>query len=94
MELDRHLDNLAELEQGPLNNTLSVYHALKEIALEKELDGLAVRCWPDFFVELDCAACGAMSMLSDGFGGDETDPVRLRSGHQWHPDTGHAAMAV
>lgn len=74
VELDRHLNNLAELEQGPLNNTLSVYQALKEIALDKELDGLAVRCWPDFFVELDCAACGAMSMLSDGFGGVKPIP--------------------
>ena len=74
VELDRHLNNLAELEQGPLNNTLSVYQALKEIALDKGLDGLAVRCWPDFFVELDCAACGAMSMLSDGFGGVKPIP--------------------
>jgi L-fucose isomerase-like protein len=24
-----------------------------------------VRCWPEFFTELGCAACGAMSMLSD-----------------------------
>ena len=72
--LDARLDNLAELEQAPLRGSLSVYHALKEIALEKELDGLAVRCWPDFFTELDCAACGAMSMLSDGFGGTRPIP--------------------
>ena len=74
VELDRHLNNLAELEQEPLNNTLGVYNALKEITEERKLDGLAVRCWPDFFVELDCAACGAMSMLSDGFGGAEAIP--------------------
>jgi L-fucose isomerase-like protein len=24
-----------------------------------------VRCWPEFFTELGCAACGAMSMLND-----------------------------
>jgi L-fucose isomerase-like protein len=66
--LDDRLNNLATLEQKPLKNSLSVYNALKEIAVEKKLDGMAVRCWPDFFVEMDCAACGAMSMLSDGFG--------------------------
>ncbi|GAB4480061.1 MAG: L-fucose/L-arabinose isomerase family protein [Anaerolineales bacterium] len=66
--LDLRLDNLATLEQAPLNGTLSVYHALKEIAVEYKLDGLAVRCWPEFFTEMGCAACGAMSMLSDGFG--------------------------
>jgi len=65
--LDSRLDNLSTLEQTPLNGTLSVYNALKEIAIEQNLDGLAVRCWPEFFTEMGCAACGAMSMLSDGF---------------------------
>ncbi len=67
-QLDLRLDNLATLEQAPLNGTLSVYNALKEIAAWYKLDGLAVRCWPEFFTEMGCAACGAMSMLSDGFG--------------------------
>ncbi len=67
-KLDLRLENLATLEQAPLNGTLSVYNALKEIAAENKLDGLAVRCWPEFFTEMGCAACGAMSMLSDGFG--------------------------
>jgi L-fucose isomerase-like protein len=71
--LDTRLDNLAALEQGSLNGTLSVYHALKEIAEQQDLAGLAVRCWPEFFTELGCAACGAMSMLSDGFG--QVDPL-------------------
>ena len=65
--LDQHLDNLATLDQDALNGTLRVYLALHEIANEHGLDGLAVRCWPEFFTELKCAACGAMSMLSDGF---------------------------
>jgi L-fucose isomerase-like protein len=66
--LDTRLDNLSSLDQVPLNGTLSVYSALKEIAVEYTLDGLAVRCWPEFFTEMGCAACGAMSMLSDGMG--------------------------
>ena len=63
--LDQKLDNLASLEQAPLNGTLSVYAALKDLAADRQLDGLAVRCWPEFFTELGCAACGAMSMVSD-----------------------------
>jgi len=66
--LDQRLDNLASLDQAPLNGTLSVYHALKAITAEQKLDGLAVLCWPEFFTVMGCAACGAMSMLSDGFG--------------------------
>jgi len=66
--LDTRLDNLAELEQSPLNGTLSVYQALHTLAEREHLGGLAVRCWPEFFTDLGCSACGAMSMLSDGLG--------------------------
>ncbi|MDW8278170.1 MAG: L-fucose/L-arabinose isomerase family protein [Anaerolineales bacterium] len=66
--LDQRLDNLHELDQTPLNGTLSVYLSLREVAQEKRVDGLAVRCWPEFFTDLGCSACGAMSMLSDGLG--------------------------
>jgi len=72
--LDTYLNNLATLDQTPLNGTLSVYSALKELAAEHKLDGLAVRCWPEFFTEMGCAACGAMSMLSDGLGQSEPLP--------------------
>lgn len=71
--LDTRLDNLAELEQKPLNGTLSVYHALRTLAEQDQLGGLAVRCWPEFFTDLGCSACGAMSMLSDGLG--EHSPI-------------------
>jgi L-fucose isomerase-like protein len=71
--LDTRLDNLSELEQKPLNGTLSVYQALWTLAEQDQLGGLAVRCWPEFFTDLGCAACGAMSMLSDGFG--EHSPI-------------------
>ncbi len=63
--LDGRLDGLETLEQVPLNGTLRVYTALKQVAAEENLQGIAVRCWPEFFSDLGCAACGAMSMLSD-----------------------------
>lgn len=66
-ELDKSLDNLGLLDSKALDKTLQVYQALFEISQEKGLDGLAVRCWPEFFTQLGCAACGAMSMMSDGF---------------------------
>jgi L-fucose isomerase-like protein len=65
--LDQSLDNLADLNSAALKGTLQTYCALRDLATEKDLAGLAVRCWPEFFTELGCAACGAMSMLSDGF---------------------------
>jgi L-fucose isomerase-like protein len=59
------LDGLPELDQTALRGTLATYLTLRQLAEQENLDGLAVRCWPEFFTELGCAACGAMSMLSD-----------------------------
>jgi L-fucose isomerase-like protein len=62
--LDARLDNLATLDQAPLDGTLGVYAALKHVAHESRCDALAVRCWPEFFTELGCAACGAMALMN------------------------------
>jgi L-fucose isomerase-like protein len=64
-DLSIRLDGLPELDQAALRRTLGSYLALRQLAEREQLDGLAVRCWPEFFTELGCAACGAMSMLSD-----------------------------
>lgn len=45
--------------------TLGAYLALGELVQDEKLDGVAVRCWPEFFTDLGCSACGAMSLLSD-----------------------------
>ncbi|MEW5958452.1 MAG: L-fucose/L-arabinose isomerase family protein [Chloroflexota bacterium] len=63
-EVGRVLGNLAELDQTATRGTLSTYVALRQLVQQQHLDGLAVRCWPEFFTELGCAACGAMSLLS------------------------------
>ncbi len=65
--LGQTLGNLTELDQTATRGTLGSYLTLRKIAAEERLDGLAVRCWPEFFTELGCAACGAMSMLSNEF---------------------------
>ncbi|MBL8133741.1 MAG: L-fucose/L-arabinose isomerase family protein [Anaerolineae bacterium] len=52
-------------DDAPTRGTLATYAALEKIAGEEALNGCAVRCWPEFFTELGCAACGAMSMLTD-----------------------------
>jgi L-fucose isomerase-like protein len=64
-QLLSQLDGLQELDQAGLRGTLATYLTLRQLAEQENLDGLAVRCWPEFFTELGCAACGAMSMLSD-----------------------------
>jgi L-fucose isomerase-like protein len=63
--LRRRLADLDALDQEALRRTLGTYLTLRRYADQENLHGLAVRCWPEFFTELGCAACGAMSMLSD-----------------------------
>jgi L-fucose isomerase-like protein len=56
---------LDALDTTATRGTLSAYEALKRKADDQGLDGFAVRCWPEFFTEMGCAACGALSLLSD-----------------------------
>jgi L-fucose isomerase-like protein len=59
------VQNLDEMDPGATQGTLSAYVALRQLAERDGVNGFAVRCWPEFFTEMGCAACGAMSMLSD-----------------------------
>ncbi|MEE8270946.1 MAG: fucose isomerase [Alphaproteobacteria bacterium] len=59
------ITGMAAMEPAPLDGTLKVYAALKTIARDRGIAGFAVRCWPEFFTEHGCAACGAMSLLND-----------------------------
>jgi L-fucose isomerase-like protein len=64
-QLDQKIDGLEVLDQEPLNRTLRTYLAVKDMAVRENFAGLGVRCWPEFFTQLGCAACGALSLLSD-----------------------------
>jgi len=66
-ELGERVAGLDAVDQTALRGTLGTYLTLRDLAARERLDGLAVRCWPEFFTELGCAACGSMSMLSDEF---------------------------
>lgn len=63
--LARRVGGLDALDQRALDGTLGVYTALRGAATGGGLRGLAVRCWPEFFTDLGCAACGALSLLND-----------------------------
>jgi L-fucose isomerase-like protein len=63
--LAQKAEGLDQLDQEAVHGSLSTYLTLQEISRQENLNGFAVRCWPEFFTELGCAACGAMSMLSD-----------------------------
>lgn len=64
-ELSSTLAGYSDMEPEATKGTLSAYVALDALAREERLNGMAVRCWPEFFTDLGCSACGAMSLLSD-----------------------------
>lgn len=64
-DLSNRVAGLQALDEPALHKTLGSYLTLHRLAQENTFAGLAVRCWPEFFTELGCAACGAMSLLSD-----------------------------
>ncbi len=64
-DLEGRVAGLGELDADSTRKSLGVYTTLKDLAEKENLGGFSVRCWPEFFTELGCAACGAMSMLSD-----------------------------
>ncbi len=63
--LSQRVEGLDAMDQDAVHGSLSTYLTLQKLAQENALSGFAVRCWPEFFTDLGCAACGAMSMLSD-----------------------------
>ncbi|RME63594.1 MAG: fucose isomerase, partial [Caldilineae bacterium] len=68
MVLDRlrtRVPNLDQVEATATAGTAGVYVALQEALSARGWDGVAVRCWPEFFTELGCAACGAMSLTTE-----------------------------
>ena len=71
----RDFANLGEMDAVATRKTLKAYVALKDRAETEGFAGVAVRCWPEFFTEYGCAACGAIALLNeDGRpGGCEAD---------------------
>lgn len=64
-KLENKVSGINQLDQTQVAGTLSAYLVMKEMVKEDKLDGLAVRCWPEFFEDLKCSACGAVSMLTN-----------------------------
>ncbi|MCI0711609.1 MAG: L-fucose/L-arabinose isomerase family protein [Chloroflexi bacterium] len=59
------LSNLENMDRAATRGTLSTYLTLDRMAETQHLNGIAVRCWPEFFTDLGCSACGAMSLMTD-----------------------------
>ncbi len=59
------LNGLDELPEQVVCTAASTYQALTDLAASDELGALAVKCWPEFFVEHQAAACGVLAALME-----------------------------
>ena len=53
-----------DVDREQLDKSLRVHRALDGLRVEKNCSALAVRCWPEMFVDYGCAACGPMGLLN------------------------------
>lgn len=59
------LAGIDDVDQVALDRTMRLYPALRDLADERGLAGLAVRCWPECFTEYGGAHCGAASLMNE-----------------------------
>ncbi|MCX7325180.1 MAG: hypothetical protein NTZ14_12265 [Hyphomicrobiales bacterium] len=59
------LTGLDSVDQGQLDKSLSVYHALDSLKTARGCSAMAVRCWPEMFTDYGCAACGPMGLMTE-----------------------------
>ena len=58
------LAGIDDVDQEQLDRSFRLLCALEDIASENQADSIAVRCWPETFVDYGCAACGPMAMMN------------------------------
>lgn len=59
------LTGLDEVDQGQLDKSLRVFHALEQLRQGQGCSAMAVRCWPEMFTDYGCAACGPMGLMTE-----------------------------
>lgn len=64
-EIGREIAGLDQVDQGQLDKSFTVFHALKGLSEDRGLSALAVRCWPEMFTDYGCAACGPMGLMNE-----------------------------
>lgn len=59
------LGNLDEMDRDQLDRSLRSFLALSDAGRAIGAKSVAVRCWPEFFTEYGCAACGPVALLNE-----------------------------
>ncbi len=63
-EAAESLAGIDGVDQEQLDRSFRLLCALEDIVSDNDADSIAVRCWPETFVDYGCAACGPMAMMN------------------------------
>lgn len=61
----KQLPNISQLEQEAVRKTLKAAKAMENLVKQNGYAGIAVRCWPEFFIDYGAAACGALGIMNE-----------------------------
>lgn len=56
---------MEKLDPQQVDDTAAAYAGVRSLVEERKLSAVAVRCWPEFFVDYGHAVCGAVGQLTD-----------------------------
>ncbi len=96
VDLKKRIIGLETVPSPQVEGTIRSYLAIRDLARERRFDGVAVRCWPEFFEEGGHAVCGAISRLIDHgiMAGCEADVNATATMLALHRLSGEASFTV
>ena len=57
--------NLKGLDSDEVHKALAMHWTLNRLAQSESYNGIAIRCWPEFFTDYGCAVCGSLGYIAD-----------------------------
>lgn len=64
-KMSKQIGNFENLSENKIDKYTATYKAFEDIIDEQSLDGIAVRCWPEFIVDYGQAVCATLATLVD-----------------------------
>ena len=62
---NRKFANLKDLNTDEVHKALALHWTLNKLAQSESYNGIAIRCWPEFFTDYGCAVCGSLGHIAD-----------------------------
>lgn len=64
-EIKAAYDNITDIPQAKIEKSANAYAAFRQVIHKYNLDGLAIKCWPEFINLYELAICSTLSKLND-----------------------------